>query len=151
MEPHEATQAFQHLLAAQDLDEDQLDPWPAWKAFKSFLQQEVTGAYDAASFQCEHDTTTGGGVHFFAYFVRQFTTRSGGEGTDTEDAMIGRLVVELEYPPLPVRVDLPAEAWTLDFPSDHDWASVVEGLPGFQEAMARAPLATSVYYEPFDV
>jgi hypothetical protein len=148
VEPHESAQAFEHLLTAQGLDADRLEPWPTWKLFKSFLQQEISGVYDGASFQCEHDLAPGGEVHFFVDFVRQFTTRAGGEGTETVDQPIGRLVVEFEYPPLPVPTDLPAEVWTLDFPSDHAWASVVEGLPGFQEAMARVPIATAIYYEP---
>jgi hypothetical protein len=129
---------------------DHLEPWPTWKAFKAFLQREVTGVCDTVSFQCEHQIAEGESARFLVYLVRQFTERAGGEETNGDDELVGRLVVELQYPRVPPGAGSSVEVWALDFPNNTDWASVVEGLPDFQEAMARAPDATSVYYEACD-
>jgi hypothetical protein len=41
----------------------------------------------------------------------------------------------------------PCELRTLDLPTLEEWACVVEGMPSFQEGMARTPTETEVYYD----
>jgi hypothetical protein len=55
--------------------------------------------------------------------------------------------VELRYSAAYFQAFAPEELWTLDFPTLEEWASVVEGTACFQEAMARQPLFTEVYYD----
>jgi len=124
---------------------NRLEPWEAWKVFKTFLHAEIEDGYDAACLQFapgeageEPDDESA------ILLVRQFSARDADSG---EDELLGRVVLELRYAARHFQGLPAAEVWTLDFPALEEWASVVEGLPCFQEAMARQPLFTEVYYD----
>ena len=104
---------FLRQLQGACLDPRRLDPWEAWRAFKAFLHREVEEVYDAASFQYGVFENDEGGLEASVFFVRQFTEWSVEE---REDELMGRLVVELCYPPntLPLFEDV--DVWNLDFP-----------------------------------
>jgi hypothetical protein len=138
---HDSCYALRHDLEAGGDAIHRLDPWHAWRAFKRFLHAEMSDCYDAAALQFvpaeEADPPT-------LLLVRQYTARSDADGTDE---LLGRVVLELRYPSAPFSVFAPTEVWTLDFRTLEEWASVVEGQPCFQEAMARTPLDTDVYFD----
>jgi hypothetical protein len=141
----DAHPALRQALESSGQDLEHLDPWEAWRTFKRFLHREVEGCYDAASVQFDlFPDSTLGGEEATLLLVRQFTERL---PPDDEDQLIGRVVIELRYEPDPFRALSWAEAWTLDFRTLEEWASVAEGLACFQEAMTRRPTATAVYYE----
>ena len=124
-----------------------LDPWPAWKTFKAFLRREVEDGYDAAAIQFDifpDDSLDGHEANLF--LVRQFSEREGPPGAE-QDELIGRVVVELAYPPAPFQHFTRTAIWTHDFPTLEEWASVVEAHPAFQTAMARSPARSAVYYD----
>ena len=139
----EAASVLRSDMEALGLDPQHLSPWPAWKAFKAFLEREVLAdVYDTSSFQCEHDVGEADRVGFLVYYVRQFSRRDAVTG---EDLLVGRVVVELRYTPAPPGARSPVELWSMDFPADGEWVSVVEGSPAFQEAMAPQPEASDIY------
>lgn len=141
----DSCRALQSSLQVSGQTLDCLDPWQAWKTFKGFLRAEIEDGYDAASLQFlpadpDPDLTDEASL----MLVRQYTERA---PTDGEDELIGRVVLELRYAGKHFRSLPPFEAWTLDFPTLEEWASVVEGQACFQEAMGRTPLFTEVYYD----
>jgi len=140
----EACRTLQTALQETGQALNRLEPWEAWRTFKRFLHQEVEDGYDAASFQFlpsdpDPELADEAGI----FLVRQFTARAPGG----EDELIGRVVLELRYAAGHFQALPPVELWTLDFPTLEEWASVVEGQPCFQEAMARVPLFSEVYYD----
>ena len=138
MQPIETRRRFREYLVSQALDPDHLDPWSGWRAFKTFLHQEVEGVYDAAAvlFERENEGAT-------MFFVRQFTERED-DLEDAEDQLIGRLIVEFQFD---VQQLPDEEVWTLDFPTLEEWAAVVEGTRSFQSLVNQAPRFTDVYYD----
>jgi hypothetical protein len=145
MRDSRAISELRQALTASGLNLSHLDPWEAWRGFKTFLHREVEGSHDAASVQwgvfskdaINHEEAT-------LLLVRQFTERA---ELDGEDELVGRIVVELCYSPEGFRTDEPLEVWTHDYPTLEEWASVVEGAPQFQACMAGVPTATDVYYD----
>jgi hypothetical protein len=131
-------------LVSARLDPDRLQPWPAWKVFKDFARREVGDVYDVVSFQFSVSDTESGAEAPTMFWVRQFTER---HPDSEEDELLGSLIVEFQYGPLDLRSQDDAEIWSLDFPDLDQWASVVEGLPQFQDALNGQPTLTSVYYE----
>jgi hypothetical protein len=132
-------------LDASHQDLEGLDPWEAWRTFKQFLHAEIEDGYDSASLQFDifpddlltsHEATL--------LLIRQFSDR---RGPDSEDELLGRVVLEFRYPAVPFQTFPRTDVWSLDFPTLAEWASVVEGMPCFQEAMARRPAATALYYD----
>jgi|GEM_PF-2009182 len=141
----ESCRALQKTLQESGQALDHLEPWEAWKTFKQFLRSEVHDGYDAASLQfvpLEPDGDPDDEASLL--LVRQYTER---DATTGEDDLIGRVVLELRYAAKHFLEFQPVEVWTLDFPTLDEWASVVEGMPCFQEGMAREPLFTEVYYD----
>jgi len=134
----------EHLLGSgQSLEH--LDPWQAWKAFKHSLHTAVTDGYDAAALQFAPGSLNPAAPEEARLFlIRQFTERDPADG---EDQLLGRVVVELLYPAEQFRRFEPVDLWSLDFPTLEEWATIVEGLPPFQEAMAREPSGSEVYYD----
>ena len=124
-------------LSSLALDPEHLDPWLGWKAFKEFLKREVADVYDAAAVQFLPEGDGGS-----MFFVRQFTERAN-QDDDAPDVLVGCLIVQLQYEAQHVPED---EVWTLDYPTLEEWASVVEGLPAFQDLVNRIPTYTDVYY-----
>ncbi|MFN8647954.1 MAG: hypothetical protein U0104_14380 [Gemmatimonadales bacterium] len=133
-------------LAGAALDPDALEPWPAWKVFKQYLHREVEDGYDAASLQFGRFPADEVGAQEEAglFLVRQFSERAGAEG---EDALVGRVIIELTYDAWPFLAFPPVAVWTHDFRTLEEWASVVEGTAAFQEAMNRQPTGSVVYYD----
>jgi hypothetical protein len=72
--------------------------------------------------------------------VRQFSARD----PSGDDVPVWHVTVELRYEPAGFPDDLDLEVWTHDFPTLEEFASVVEGAPEFQVAMARRPKVTEV-------
>src|SRR5688572_1519918 len=69
-------------LEAAGLNPNSLDPWETWRIFKEFLNAPMTlGGYDSASFQWTGEVEADDEPA--AFFVRQFTRRSG-----TEDVLV---------------------------------------------------------------
>lgn len=127
-------------LRAARLDPEALDPWEAWKVFKSFLAVPLLeDAYDAASFQCGMDTAVED-PEAFAIFARQFSRRHG-----KTDELVGRVVVELRYDPLQVPWKGSTELWSHDFPTLGEFTAVVEGLSEFQGVVNLQPRDSEVY------
>jgi len=141
----ETAAALQASLREAGLALDHIDPWSGWKVFKQSLHRGVEDGFDVASFQfLPTDIDPDYADEAVVLFVRQFSERDRRDGTDR---LIGRVVLELRYAAQHFH-RLPAAAiWSLDFHSLEEWVSVVEGQPGFQEAMARAPLLSEVFYE----
>jgi hypothetical protein len=140
MKPLEARNALRTRLLDKALDPQLLEPWPAWRVFKQFLREcEVEDVYDAAAVivETDDDATT-------LFFVRQFSIWEDGEYEDeSEDVPAGQVVVELRYDVC----QLPDyEAWTLDFPTIEEWASIVEGESTFQSLINRTPTFSDVYF-----
>ncbi len=130
-------------LEVAGLDRHALDPWEAWKIFKSYLHIPIDGdLYDAASFQGDCVMTDVDAADFSAYFVRQFSRWEG-----EEDAGLRRVVIELAYGPIPGHAPETCTVWTHDFPSLAEFATVVEAQPTFQSAMNARPQRTDVYAE----
>ena len=129
-------------LQAAGLNPQALDPWETWKVFKKYLEAEVEGVYDAGSVQCGSFENEAGGNDFCLFFVRQFSQREG-----LDDAPLGRVIIELAYDVSTIRPAAAAEAWTHDYRTLSEFATVVEGLPQFQSALNAHPKATDVYQE----
>jgi hypothetical protein len=124
---------------------ERLEPWEAWRTFKHFLHSEIEDGYDAASLQFDlFPDESLSAYEATLLLVRQFSERGAPEG---DDELLGRVVLEFRYPAGPFHAFRRSEVWTLDFSTLEEWASVVEGMPYFQEAMAREPTATAVYYD----
>lgn len=141
----EACRTLQQALQASGQALDRLDPWEAWRDFKAFLQREVEDARDVGSMQfLPLDPDDDEADEACLFLVRQFSERTPGTGADEP---IGRVVLELRFAATHFQALQATDLWTLDFPTLEEWASVVEGQPAFQEAMARTPLFTEVYYE----
>ena len=141
----DSCRTLQSSLQASGQALDCLDPWQAWKTFKGFLRVEIEDGHDAASLQfIPSDPDPDFSDEATLILVRQYTERA---PTNGEDELIGRVVLELRYAAAHFASLPPFEAWTLDFPTLEEWASVVEGQACFQEAMARSPLFTEVYYD----
>lgn len=138
----EACRTLQQALQASGQALDRLDPWEAWRDFKAFLQREVEDARDVGSMQFLPLDPDDDEACLFV--VRQFSERTPGTGADEP---IGRVVLELRFAATHFQALQATDLWTLDFPTLEQWASVVEGQRAFQEAMARTPLFTEVYYE----
>lgn len=140
--------ALQASLTASGQALDRLEPWEAWRTFKAFLRVEVEGAYDSASLQFHpSDPDPDFGDEACLLLIRQFTERSPASGRDQS---LGRVVMELRYASRHFLAFTATAVWTLDFPTLEEWASVVEGQACFQDAMARQPLYTEVYFEDAD-
>jgi hypothetical protein len=144
MRIQESCEALQQSLRETGQALDSLDPWPAWRTFKAFLRRELEGGYDAAALQfLPTDPDPDLSDEASLVLVRQCTARASGG----EDELVGRVVLEFRYAAQHFQHLPEVSVWTLDFPSLEEWASVVEGQPAFQEAMAREPLFSEVYYE----
>lgn len=129
------------------LDLTHLEPWPAWKLFKHFVLHEIEDAYETASFQFGRFDDDPADPYLATFFIWQFTRRQWGGRREGGDELVGRLVIEFRYP-LRAHSTLRAKAvWAMDFPTPAEWASVVEGLPQFQESMSHEPLRTLVFYD----
>ncbi len=76
--------------------------------------------------------------------VRQFSDRES-EAPQAQDALIGRLVVELGFGPAPGIVEV--DHSSMDFPANEDWASVVEGDASFQSLINRTPDFSGISFE----
>jgi hypothetical protein len=142
MLPTQAEPELLSRLSAAGLSPASLDPWEAWKVFKTYLKTEVSGVYDAAAFQAGPFEDDDGGQSYLAHFVRQFSHWEG-----NTDAPVRRVVIELRFPLTSIHPVAQAEAWTHDFPTLEEFASVVEGLAPFQSAMDATPASTDVYGE----
>ena len=128
-------------LEAAGLDPSALDPWEAWKVFKSYLRVPITeDLYDSASFQCNRLGDLPEGSDFSAYFVRQFS-----RWETRRDTGIRRVVIEFSYGPLSNQPTDATEVWTHDFPTLEEFASVVEAQPQFQTVINSRPRRTDVY------
>ena len=138
---------FNTQIEAEGLTLAHLEPWTTWKLFKRFTQDDLEDAYETASFQFERFDEDPEDPYVAVFFVWQFTERDESAGNGGDDEFVGRLVVELQYAPN-TRFLLPdTEAWAMDFPTPAEWATVVEGLPQFQEAMSHEPKATQVFFD----
>lgn len=140
MKPLAARNALRAMLIENALTPELLDPWPAWRVFKQFLRQcEVEDVYDSAAVivETEDDGTS-------LLLVRQFSVWEEGEnGDESEDVPAGRVIVEFQYDVCAV----PGyEAWTLDYPTLEEWASIVEGDQTFQTLINRTPTHSDVYF-----
>ena len=103
--------------------------------------------YDAASFQYAVFADDGRPPVVCAFLVRQLSQRQWDDEHDGDDELVGRLVVEFRYSPEALRLRAEVEAWTMDFHTIEEWATVVEGLPQFQDVMSHDPLETMVFYD----
>ncbi len=128
------------MLADAKLEPDRLEPWPAWKVFKAFLQRAVECEGDAASFQCRPEQDDVGEQRFLVQFLRQCSATE--DGTDTPVSGVGiEFAYTLEH--FPAADD--REVWSYEFPSLADFAAHVEALAQFQAAMNERPLTTEVW------
>jgi hypothetical protein len=82
------------------------------------------------------------------YYIRQFSDWEITPDDAWRDASLGRVVVNFTYPARALGLRRPLELWSMDFVTLEDFVSVVEGTAQFQEAMARVPLVTEVYFDP---
>ena len=138
--------AFKAAAKAEQLAITHLAPWPTWKLFKHFTKREIADAYETVSFQFVRIDDDPEGPYFAVFFVWQFTARDSPEEDGSTDEFLGRFVVELRYPAEPCLLLPDTEVWDMDFHNPGEWATVVEGLPQFQEAMSHDPMRTQVYY-----
>lgn len=145
MHIRDSCRTLQASLQASGQALDCLDPWQAWKTFKAFLRVEIEDGCDAASLQfLPVDPDPDLSDEATLMLVRQYSERAPKNGVDE---LIGRVVLELRYAGTHFASLSPFAAWTLDFPTLEEWASVVEGQACFQKAMARSPVFTEVYYD----
>lgn len=120
------------------LSPETLDPWEAWKVFKSFLHRELKGGYDSAGFQIAKHTADGSESSM--YFVRQLSERD----EDGDDQPFWSIMVEFRYNRPSFEPVAEVDVWALDYRSLEEFASVVEGMPAFQAAIAGRPRYTEV-------
>lgn len=145
MRIRESCAALRSSLAKAGIDLQGPEPWDTWKVFKQFLREPVIDGYETASYQfLTSDSQPDLNDEALVLFIRQFSER---DETDGTDRLIGRVVLELRYGARNFHDLPPADIWSLDFPTLEEWASVVEGQPSFQEAMARSTFFCEVYYE----
>lgn len=138
------TTAEAELSAALEragLDPAALDPWQAWKGFKAFLRRELEGGYDAAGVQIAKDESDP--TRCSLSFIRQLSARDVGG----YDAPFWSLVVEFHYHSSAFLPLDEVDVWTLDYPTLEEFASVVEGMPAFQAAVAATPIFSEVFAE----
>lgn len=74
------------------------------------------------------------------FFTRQLSERD----SDGDDEPFWILTVEFHYDSDGFEPIADTEVWTFDYPTLEEFASVVEGLPAFQAAMAGRPKFTEV-------
>jgi len=128
------------LLTDAKLVPDHLEPWPAWKVFKAFMQLPVDCESDAASFQCSAEQDEAGEAHFFVEFIRQCSVTERGE-----DSPVAGVGIELFYDLEQFPATDDQQVWSYDFPSFAAFAAHVEGLAEFQAAMNERPSRTELW------
>jgi hypothetical protein len=136
----ECEAALARMLADAKLVPDRLDPWQAWKVFKTFMQQPVECEGDTASFQCSVNPDDSGEDRFFVEFIRQCSVTE-----DAEDTPVVGIGIELAFAldRFPATDD--HQVWSYHHESLAAFAAHVESLPEFQAAMNERPLASDVW------
>lgn len=140
MNPSTARHELEDLFVQSGLDLNALDPWEAWKLFKTFLRQPVDGGYDTAGVQLSVSSDTQS-----LHLIRQLSRWNHDQADDDapDDEVIWMITVEFFYKSARLANSPELDIWSMDFRMLEEFASVVEGEPSFQAAMAARPFATA--------
>ena len=143
MKLREATTTFEQVLAAAGLTEEALDPWRAWKAFKTFARVPVEDVVDDVTVQYGLERAEDGQQHVALLLSREFSERNAEEGADP----VCHLGCELLYAADALAHAPEGEYWTQDYASFQQFVDQVESAEGFQLLMNAMPLASSLFRE----
>jgi hypothetical protein len=155
MKHKEIYRALIRALSLAGLDPDRLEPWPAWKVFKSHLREAVTEGEDAAYVSFGVDRQRDGFCHLI--LVRQLATwepkllsrtphlDDQGEGKDLN--VVREVIIDLAYEALAFDIDPGQELATGDFATLEDFFATVESRADFQRAMSVECIGSLVYEE----
>jgi hypothetical protein len=138
MTPATAESELATALEQAGLNLQALDPWEAWKVFKAFMRRGLEGGYDAACVQFAKDVTDPRQCSLF--FIRQLSERD----ERGEDSPSWSLTLEFNYHSALFKPVEEIDVWTFDYPTLEEFASVVEGMPAFQAAVASQPRSSEL-------
>lgn len=154
MNLNEALASLLATLRREGLDPDRLEPWTAWKAFKTFLREPVAAVEDAGYVEFGADPQPDGFWHL--RFVRQLAVwerELPGRTPHPDDRpseipkqhVVREIIVDLAYD---LARGLPAELREIasgDYAAIVDFIAVVESDAVFQAAMAAESVGSLVY------
>jgi hypothetical protein len=139
MDIESAQRELEAMFVQSGMAPNTLDPWEGWKVFKAFLRKPLGGGYDTAGVQLVVNSD-GQALHLIRQISRRSNERPMDDGPD--DEIIWMLTVELRYRNARLAATPELDLWLMDFRTLEEFASVVEGEPSFQAAMAARPHAT---------
>ena len=141
-------------LRRNGLDPDRLEPWAAWKAFKTFLRQPIAAVEDACYVEFGTDEQEDGFWHL--RFVRQLAVwerelqgstphPDDQPSSDPDLNVVREIVLDLAYDPAR---DLPPavrEIASGEYATAPEFIAVVESDSAFQAGMAAESVGSLVY------
>jgi len=142
MELSEVETEFLSMLERQGQDPEHLDPWDAWKVFKSFLQRPIDCEDDSASFQARQAMGIDGNRRYYVSFIRQLAVLE-----DGRTIPIRHVVVEIGFNIARFVNTVPLTLWSDDFPTIEGFIYAVEGIDEFLNAMGAPIEESDVFVE----
>lgn len=152
----ELKQVYPELVRAlhdAGLDADRLEPWPAWKAFKSWLRR-IEGSTEAAAY-VEFGMNRQRDDFRHVAFVLQLaawepkltrpTEQLDDRSTLPDLNVVREVVVDLAYEASDLPSDSARELASGEFGTLDDFIAAIEGLAEFQAAMAAESVGSLVY------
>jgi hypothetical protein len=138
MDLNTAGPALEEQLRASGLDPDRLEPWLAWKVFKTYARRPV--ACDADILYVQVGLADPGDDLLHVTFIRHLEL-----ATDEGDLEpVREIVCDLGYEPTPGAPDAEVELSSAEFASLEDFFAAIEARNDFQRAMSMEPAGSVV-------
>lgn len=149
--PARAVVELRRRLIAAGLAPDRVDPWEAWKVFKSFLRVPVETFVDDAMVQFGVYLDDDRLWRAHLYLVRQLSAPRLEPAADTGEP-VSHIVLEIAFQPSPPPAEDEAwggeyEMWSMDFDSLDDFVAEVESELSFQRLLGTPVDWSAVYAE----
>jgi hypothetical protein len=142
MRYRDVSSTFTGMLADVGLAESALEPWLAWKVFKTFARTPLEDVVDDAQVQYGVYEDEDGVKRAHLYLVREFSDPTA-EGSEP----LGLLGCDLAFAAEVLTTGQLVEFWTQDAGAFAEFVDQVESAEGFQALMSARPIETSVFLE----
>ncbi len=139
MDLNDAGPRFESELRAAGLDPDRLDPWEAWRAFKTWARQPVAGI-DADTLYVQLGLLDPTDDLRHVTFIRHLEIAD----ADGELQPVREIVCDLGYDAGPQTPTTDVELSSVEFTNLAVFFTAIEGRSDFQQAMALEPAGSLV-------